>query len=137
MANTFSYDNTLAADLDLVRFHLGDTNSDGNYLWDEEITAQLALQGSVNDAVIACIRFIITQLSVPDGSQDWNSVSHQAAAESWKDILKGKAREFGITLSSTVATSTISQPYRADSDQYTDQTRTETVSTNKSIYDGS
>jgi hypothetical protein len=136
MTDTFTFDNTLSTDLALVRFHIGDTSSAGNYLWDETITALLASEGSVGGAVVASIRYIITQLSSPDFKQDWLSVSNEKARQGFERLLKDKSIEFGVTLGAT-ATSTISQPYRADSDQYSNVTRTTTERDETSIYDGS
>ncbi len=136
MAETFTYDNTLATDLALVRFHIGDTNTNGNYLFDETINALVTSEGSVGGASIAAIKYIITQLSSPDFKQDWMSVSNEKARMGFEKLLKLKAQEFGISLGVT-ATATISLPYRADSDQKTSVTRIEPVDNETSVYDGS
>ncbi len=136
MTDTFTFDNTLATDLAKVRFHVGDTNTNGNYLWDETINALVTSEGSVGGAVVACIRYIITQLSSPDFKQDWLTVSNKEARAGFEMLLKDKAQELGISLG-VVATSTIKQPYRADSDQYSSVTRTTTTQDDDSIYDGS
>lgn len=136
MTDTFTYDNTLATDLAKVRFHIGDTSSDGNYLWDETINALVTSEGSVGGAVVACIKYIITQLSSPNFRLDWLTVSNEKAREGFENLLKQKAQEFSISVSNVTATSTISLPYRADSDQYTSATRVEPTSDNTSVYDG-
>jgi len=136
MAETFTFDNTLSTDLAKVRFHIGDTSSEGNYLWDETINALVTSEGSVGGAVVASIRYIITQLSSPNFKLDWLSVSNEKAREGFEKLLKDKAHELGISLGVT-ASATISSPYRADSDQYTSSTRTDTIDDNTSIYDGS
>ena len=136
MTDTFTFDNTLSTDLAKVRFHIGDTSSAGNYLWDQTISALLTSEGSVGGAVIACIKYIITQLSSPDFKQDWMSVSNKEARAGFENLLKIKAQEFGVSLSNATATSTISLPYRADSDQYTSSTRQQSTSDNTSVYDG-
>ena len=137
MTDTFTFDNTLSTDLAKVRFHIGDTSSAGNYIWDQTITALLTSEGSVGGAVIACIKYIITQLSSPDYKQDWLSVSNKEAREGFEKLLKVKAQELGISLSGVTASATISLPYRADSGQYTSaSSRTATESDNTSIYDG-
>ena len=133
---TYSYDINLANDEDLVRFHIGDTNTNGNYLEDETITAQLTITGSVGGATIACLKYIITQLASPDFKQDWMSVSNKEARAGFEMILKNKAQEFGISLGASM-TSTIKHPYRDDSDQYTSTTRDTTTQEEKQIYDGS
>ena len=136
MTDTFTFDNSLSTDLAKVRFHVGDTSSAGNYLWDQTITALLTSEGSVGGAVIACIKYIITQLSSPDFKQDWLSVSNKEARAGFEKLLKVKAQELGISLSGVTASATISLPYRADSKQYSSVTRSTTESDNTSIYDG-
>jgi hypothetical protein len=123
---TFTFDATLSTDLALVRFHTGDTHSEGYYLTDETIGALITLEGSVGGAVIACLKYIITQLSSPDFRTDWLTVSKEQAREGYEKLLKQKALEFGISATGVVATSTISLPYRADSYQ----------DSSESVYDG-
>jgi len=126
MTDTFTFDNTLATDLAKTRFHIGDTSSAGNYLWDETINALITSEGSVGAASIACIRYIITQLASPDFKQDWLTVSNKEALAGFERLLKTKAQEFGISIGAS-ASSSISLPYRADSYQDSDG----------SVYDGS
>lgn len=134
---TFTFATDLSTDLALVRFHIGDTNSDGAYLADETITALLTTEGSIGGAVVACIKYIIMQLSSPNFRLDWLTVSNEQARAGYETLLKVKAQEFGISLSGVTASSTVSLPYRADSYQYTDQTRENATSDNASSYDGS
>jgi len=136
MTDTFTFDNTLATDLALVRFHIGDTSSSGNYLWDQTITALLTSEGSVGGAVIASIRYIITQLSSPDFKLDWLSVSNKEARAGFELLLKQKSQELGVTSGAT-ASSTINNAYRADSDQYTNVDRVATEQDETGVYDGS
>lgn len=118
MADTFTFDNTLSTDLAKVRFHIGDTSSAGNYLWDETITALVTSEGSVEDAAIACIRYIITQLSIPDFKLDWLSVSNKEARAGFEKLLKDKASEFEINLTRGISiSSSMSNVTRADSYQ--------------------
>ncbi len=119
MTTTFTFDNTLTTDLAKVRFHIGDTHSEGYYLSDETITALLASEGDVAGAVIACIRYIITQLSQPNFSMDWLNVSNEQARAGYEALLKQKSVEFGVTIGAS-ASSSISLPYRADSYQDSD-----------------
>ena len=116
MTDTFTFDNTLSTDLAKVRFHIGDTNSAGNYLWDQTITALLTIEGSVGGAVVACIKYIITQLSSPDFRLDWMSVSNAEARKGFERLLTQKMQEFGVSAGAT-ASASISLPYRADSYQ--------------------
>ena len=133
---TYTFDAALATDLAKVRFHIGDTNEKGAYLQDETIDALVTSEGSVGGAVVASLKYIITQLSSPDFKQDWMTVSNEKARLGFETLLKIKAQEFGIAIGVT-PTSTISQPYRADSDQYTSVTRVTKVDEETSIYDGS
>ena len=115
---SFSFDPALADNTSLVRFHIGDTNEEGYYIDDETITYWVA-QDDVNSAVIACIKYIITQLSKPNFRLDWMAVSDMASArEGFEELLKLKQAELGEF--DFYPTSTISQPYRADSLQDSD-----------------
>lgn len=113
---TFTFTPGLSTDTDLVRFHIGDTNTDGHYLEDETINYFLT-NYDVATAVIRCIQYIITQLSTPNFRLDWLTVSNEMARAGYETLLKSKALELGISLSGVVASSTISLPYRADSYQ--------------------
>jgi hypothetical protein len=122
----FTYDPALSTNVSLVRFHIGDTNEDGAFLADETIN-YLVTTYSVGEAVVRSIQYIITQLSQPDFRLDWMQVSNKEARAGYEKLLKEKAQEFGIRLSKLTPTSTISQPYRADSYQDSDD----------AVYDGS
>jgi hypothetical protein len=112
---SFSFDSALNDDVSLVRFHIGDTDSDGYFLENETI-AYWVTQGTAESAVIACIKYILSQLSRPNFSLDWLSVSGMKdAKEGYEDLLTRKEAEFGLR--SIVSASTITQPYRADSRQ--------------------
>lgn len=117
---TFTYDNTLSTDLALVRFHIGDTNENGAYLADETINALVTSEASVGGAVIASIKFIITQLSSPNFRLDWMSVTNQEARKGFEKMLVTKSQEFGISTTGIVASSSIGLPTRADSFQDSD-----------------
>ena len=115
---TFTFDTALATDLALVRFNIGDTSEEGAYLADETITALLASEGNVGGAVVASIRYIITQLATPNFKKDWLSVDYEKARVGFEALLKDKAVEFGISLTGGITmSSTISNPSRADSYQ--------------------
>lgn len=123
---SFSFDAALSSDVDLVRFNIGDTDPNGHYIENETIQ-YFVDHGSVGEAVLASIKYIITQLSKPDFRLDWMSVSNMAdARKGFEDLLINKAAEFGVSPNGITATSTISQPYRADSLQNSD----------KAVYDG-
>lgn len=111
---TYTYDPALSTDVSLVRFHIGDNHDEGHYLNDGEIQ-YFVTNGSLGEAVVKCIRYIITQLSQPDFSQDWLSVSNAQARQGFENLLKLKQQEFGV--SSAIASATISLPSRADSYQ--------------------
>lgn len=112
---SYEFDASLGDDVSLVRFHIGDNNVDGHYLENETIQYFIDA-GSVGTAVVACIKYIVSQLSQPNFRLDWMQVSDMAGArEGYEKLLIQKASEFGVSLSGIVATSTISNPYRADS----------------------
>ena len=113
---TFSYDPALGTDTDLVRFHIGDTNEDGHFLEDETIEYWVNAT-SMEEAVIACLRYIITQLSTPDFKQDWLSVSNKEARKGYEEILVNKAQELGVEATGITFASSVSNPTRADSYQ--------------------
>lgn len=121
----FTYNPALSTNVSLVRFHIGDTNESGAFLADETIN-YLVTTYSVGEAVVRSIQYIITQLSQPDFKLDWLSISNKEARAGYEKLLKEKAQEFGIRLSKLTPTSTISQPYRADSYQDSDD----------AVYDG-
>ena len=113
---TFSYNAALSTDISLVRFHIGDTNSEGAFLADETIN-YFVTNYSVGEAVVRCIQYIITQLSQPDFRLDWMQISNKEARTGYEKLLKEKAQEFGIRLSNLTPTSTVTNAYRADSYQ--------------------
>jgi hypothetical protein len=111
---TFTFNSALTDDVSLVRFHIGDSNEEGHYLENESVQ-YFVTNYSLGEAVVACISHIITQLSTPNFSQDWLTVSVGEARKGYETLLAAKKIEFGI--SRIVATSEIALPYRADSNQ--------------------
>jgi hypothetical protein len=105
----------MASDIDIVRFKIGDNREDGHYLEDEEIQYHITA-GSVGSAAVACIRYIITQLSTPNFRQDWNSVDFEKARVGFETLLKEMRQEYGIY--TATAKSTIKHAHRADSYEY-------------------
>ena len=115
---TFTFDTDLSTDLALVRFNIGDTSEEGAYLADETITALLSQEGTIGKAVIASIRYILTQLSTPNFKKDWLSVDYKTAREGFEKLLIDKAEEFDISLTRGIKlVSSISNVSRADSYQ--------------------
>jgi len=108
----FTFDSTLSTDLAKVRFEIGDTNEKGHYLEDETIT--YFLTGSIGQAVVSCLEYIITQLSIPDFRLDWMSVTNGQARAAFENMLKLKCQKYGIS-QGAVMTSSISHAHRADS----------------------
>ena len=133
---TFSYTPHLTTDVSLVRFHIGDTNSEGFYI-DDEAIQYFVTTYSVNAAVVKCIQYIITQLSQPNFRLDWLTVSNEEARAGYENMLKIKAQEMGINLGGAVASASISLPYRADSYQHSTATRVNDQDTDETgVYDG-
>jgi hypothetical protein len=107
----FTYDLSLITDLAKLRFEIGDTESSGYYLSDEEINATLTAEGSFDAAVITCIEFILRKLSQQDFSADWLRVEHGAARVAWERQLARARRKYGVSALQSGAVHT----YRADS----------------------
>lgn len=95
----YTYDPALLDDVSLVRFHIGDNADEGHYLDDREIQ-YFVNNGSVGEAVVKCIKFIIAKLSAPNFRLDWLSVSNDQARAGYEALLKLKGKEFGINVSS-------------------------------------
>lgn len=97
---TFSYGYDFAnSDSDRVRFEIGDTDSEGYFLEDEEITGLLALPDATwQTATLAGIRGIIGKLSRPTFTADWLKVDNKVALDSFRKLLAEKSREYGIVL---------------------------------------
>lgn len=109
---TVTFDPALATDVDLVRFHVGDTDTEASYLQNETIQYFLDETESVGETVIKCLTYIITQLSSPNFTKDWLSVSNDSARKGYEDLLNRKRIEFGLPVA--VASASVSHPHRAD-----------------------
>jgi hypothetical protein len=79
---------------------------------DELIASMVAVEGSNNNAVIAGLKYIISQLSRPNFTADWLAVDSDAARKGYQTLLDEKRREFGIA---SITASTV-RAWRADSD---------------------
>ena len=115
---SFTFDNALADDVSLVRFHIGDGNEDGYFLDDETIQYWVD-DSSVNEAVITCIVHIISQLSTPNFRLDWMRVDNDSARKGYERLLTLKKQELGVTWGA-YGESVITYPSRADSYQSDD-----------------
>ena len=114
---TFSFDPSIPENLDLVRFHIGDTKDEGHYIEDETIEYLLEQDGAtVGSVVISSIKVIIAALSAPDFKLDWMTVTGMdKARKGFQELLAMKQAEFGVY--DVMVTSKVSHPYRADSRQ--------------------
>ena len=111
---TISFNPALANDISVVRFQIGDTDSDGYFIEDETITALVTSEGSVGGAVIACIQYIITQVNKVSFSLDWLNVGDpRNNLDYWQRLLKEKRSEYGIHV--TTISASIANMNRADS----------------------
>lgn len=110
---TFTYGEDLTDDGDFVRFHTGDTDSDGYFLSDAIIASLLATETSKEKAVLSGLSYIITQLAQPNFKADWLQVDNSSALASYKALLAEKRAAFG---SRRVVGSAV-HVYRADSQQ--------------------
>jgi hypothetical protein len=111
---TFTYDPSLADNISLVRFHIGDTVELDHHIEDATIK-YLIDQDGIGMAVVCCIRHIITRLSQPDERTGNYSRSNANARAGYEALLKAKAQEFSISLSGVTMSSSVSLPWRADS----------------------
>ncbi len=113
---TATYDPTLADNVSLVRYHIGDTDvSDVSAarLSNEEIQHWLDNSASLGEAVVTCIEGMIAQLSVPNFTADWLTVDAASARKGYQELLAIKRRSFGLT----GITSKFKPIYRKDSQQ--------------------
>lgn len=110
---SFTFDETLSTDLAKVRFHTGDTDANGYYLSDALITALVSANAGVGGAVVASLKYILSQLSKPNFTADWLTVDLATARAGIEELLELKRREFGIASITASTTNT----YRADSRQ--------------------
>ncbi|MBZ0294502.1 MAG: hypothetical protein K8L99_18200 [Anaerolineae bacterium] len=113
---TFTYTvSSTPTDLTKIRFYTGDTVEDAAIHTDEEIAMILALEGTVQKAVIALLRSIITRLATePDLTADWLRIDWRRSSDNWKMMLAERKREFGL---GARASSGGQHAYRADSFQ--------------------
>lgn len=109
MAFTYTEDLTVARDY--VRFYTGDTVENESFLSDAIITSLVATSGSNNNAVRAGIQYIIRQLSKPNFTADWLTVSYQEARKGYETMLAEWDSQTGYGVIST----TVVTPYRQDS----------------------
>lgn len=113
---SFTYKFALDNDTSLVRFHIGDTSEDGHFLEDETINKWLTDGDSVEETAVRCLKYIITQLSVPNFRADWLTVSNEEARKGYETILKKLSQEFGVSSGVTLG-SEVTGSWRADSEQ--------------------
>jgi hypothetical protein len=94
----FTYTETLSVERDFVRFWTGDTVSGESFLSDEVIASLLESEGTKEKAVVAALRYIISQLSKPNFRADWLHVDYRAAREGYEKMLREREAQFGLTL---------------------------------------
>lgn len=94
---TATFNPTLSDTVSKVRFHIGDTDVSAPALQDETITALVALNLTIERAVIAALLYLISQVSRPDFRADWLQVQHGNALEGYRRLLAEKRAEFGIS----------------------------------------
>lgn len=91
--------------VNLVRWNIGDINSDRQIFQNEVIDAVVSNVGSWQAAVIGCIENIIMQLSSnPTFKADWLQVDYKTALESYKNMLTLKARDLGVPVGQITST---------------------------------
>lgn len=89
---TFTFDDSLSADRDKVRFKIADTVESSALVSDETIAALLTSEGSVVKAAIACCRFILRRYArVPATSV--GDVRIASLVDQYQTVLKELERE--------------------------------------------
>lgn len=108
---TFTYVGTLATDLDVIRFRVGDTVSgsgvrpSGGNFTDEEINGLLAIEGTVNTTVAALYErlagewsnYVDTSVGARDEKLSQIAARYQALAKQWRD-------EYGVGVETALST---------------------------------
>lgn len=94
---TATFNPTLSDTVSKVRFHIGDTDVSAPALQDETITALVALNLTIERAVIAALLYLISLVSRPNFRADWLQVDNRSAVQSLQDLLRAKREEFGIS----------------------------------------
>lgn len=107
----FTYTEDLSVERDFVRFHTGDTDSEGYFLSDTIIESLVEEEGSKQSAVIAALEYIISQLSQPNFEADWLKVDNKSARDGYMTLLAAKRKKFGAGR----MTGSAVHVYRADS----------------------
>lgn len=132
---TWTYDNTLAADRDMVRFTIQDTDTEDQQFQDEEIDATLVSQGTVEATSLYLVRRLafkyarFVDTSVGDVSESANQ-----RALMYQQLAEDLAAQFGTLASISVGgrSRTVKDALDADSnavqpkftkDQFDDPTR--------------
>jgi hypothetical protein len=112
---TFTYiPSTTPTDVTLVRFHTSDTIAAEAFFSDEEINMMIAQNGSWQNAVIACLQHMWTQIaSEPNVVADWFTARRRNT--DWSQLISSKQKELGVSLIKITATAT--PMYRSDSFQ--------------------
>jgi hypothetical protein len=96
---TFTYDPALGDNLSLVRFELADTRGgDDTMLPDETINGLLTLYANdIGQTVVACIEYLIADLSSPNISADWLKVDNVTARQGFEKLLAQKRQKYGLS----------------------------------------
>lgn len=117
---TFTFNEDLSTDKDLVRFQLGDTDSEDQLISDEMIAALLTKEGSVNGAAISACRYLIAKFSREvDSSIESISVSASQKVAQFKNLVLDLQRNRGGGLA--VATTGITRTQIAEGREDTDR----------------
>lgn len=112
---TFTYAGTLATDLDLIRFKIGDTVSgggpkpNGGNFTDEEISGLLAIEGNAN-RTIAAIYETLWSIYAKRANSEIGSRKESLSdiAKQYKELAEAQREQFG-TAASTITSSFVTR----------------------------
>lgn len=83
--------------ISLVRFNIGDVNSDRAIFTDEVIQAAIDYYGTWQIATVNLIQNIIMQLSSnPDFKADWLQSDYKTSLQYYTDMITRVARQLGV-----------------------------------------
>jgi hypothetical protein len=115
MANTWSYDNTLPSNKDKARFILGDTDTQNQLIYDEEINAALALKGQLRTACIMLCESLAARFIKFTQTRGGETTADRTAVSDKYEKLAKRLRKVGQK-GFAVLTQSQKDVYESDSD---------------------
>jgi len=91
----FTFNSSPFDDIGRVRFAIGDTDSSSAIFTDELIDGLIDEHGGWQEAAIAAVENIITQLLMPDFTADWLKVDNSKAVAGYTALLARLESKYG------------------------------------------